>query len=79
MRFCFCFFNWYSYKSYELCRRNKNLVSKALFDQYISQDDFVSVNNALREYDDMKEEVYVLKNILILEIEFTKTNYEKLE
>ena len=47
----------------------KVLISKALTDSYISQDEFVSVNNALREYDDMKEEI---KNLN------TSTNYPKL-
>ena len=31
-------------------------ISKALIDSYISQDEFVSVNNVLREYNKMKEE-----------------------
>ena len=32
------------------------LISKALIDSYISHDKFVSVNNVLREYYEMKEE-----------------------
>ena len=32
------------------------LISKALIDSYISHDEFVSVNNLLREYTDMKKE-----------------------
>ena len=32
------------------------LISKALINPYISHDDFVSVNNVLREYNEMKEE-----------------------
>ena len=32
------------------------LISKALIDSYISYDEFVSVNNLLREYTDMKIE-----------------------
>ena len=32
------------------------LISKALTDSYISHDGFVSVNNVLREYNEMKEE-----------------------
>ena len=47
----------------------KVLISKALTDSYISQDEFVLVNTALREYDDMKEEI---KNLN------TSTNYPKL-
>ena len=34
----------------------KVLISKALIDSYISHDEFVSVNNVLREYNKMKEE-----------------------
>ena len=37
------------------------LYSRALIDSYISHDEFVSVNNVLREYDDIKEEVKNLK------------------
>ena len=33
----------------------KDLFSKFLIDSYISHDKFVSVNNALREYNEMKE------------------------
>ena len=33
------------------------LVSKALVDSYISHDRFVSVNNILREYNEIKEEI----------------------
>ena len=33
------------------------LISKALIDSYISHDEFVSVNNALIEYNEMKEEI----------------------
>ena len=32
------------------------LISKALMDSYINYDEFVSVNNVLREYNKMKEE-----------------------
>ena len=31
------------------------LISKGFTDSYISHDEFVSVNNVLREYDDMKK------------------------
>ena len=31
------------------------LMYKALIDSYISHDEFVSVNNALREYNEMKK------------------------
>ena len=33
------------------------LISKSLIDSYISHDDFVSVNNVLREYNEMKNEI----------------------
>ena len=33
------------------------LISKALIDSYISHDEFVSINNVLREYYEMKEAI----------------------
>ena len=33
------------------------LISKALIDSYISDDKFVSINNVLREYDEMNQEI----------------------
>ena len=33
------------------------LISNALIDSYISHDNFVLLNDVLREYDDMKEEI----------------------
>ena len=33
------------------------LISKALIDAYINHDKFVLVNNVLREYNEMKEEI----------------------
>ena len=33
------------------------LISKALIDLYISHDKFISINNVLKEYEDMKEKV----------------------
>ena len=33
------------------------LISEALFDPYISHGELVSVNNVLREYNEMKEEI----------------------
>ena len=33
------------------------LISKFLIDSYISHGEFVSVNNVLREYSDMKKEI----------------------
>ena len=35
----------------------KVVISKALINSYISHDQFVSVNNMLREYYEMKEEI----------------------
>ena len=40
------------------------LISKALFDWYMSHDEFVSVNNVLREYYEMKKEIKILKLLL---------------
>ena len=33
------------------------MISKALIDSYIIYDEFVLVNNVLRKYDNMKEEI----------------------
>ena len=33
------------------------LISKNLIDKYIDHDEFVSVNNGLKEYDDIKEAI----------------------
>ena len=33
------------------------LISNAIIDSYISHDEFVSVNNMLREYDEIKEQI----------------------
>ena len=33
------------------------LISKSLTDSYISHDEFVSINNVLRDYNDMNEEI----------------------
>ena len=37
------------------------LISKALIDSTISHDEFILVNNVLKEYGDMKEEIKKLK------------------
>ena len=37
------------------------LISKASINLCITQDEFVSVNNVVREYDDAKEEIKSLK------------------
>ena len=41
------------------CKLNtvEGLISKALTDSYITHDEFVSVNNVLREYNEMKNEI----------------------
>ena len=36
---------------------NEVLISKALIDSYISHDEFISVNNVLREYNEIKEQI----------------------
>ena len=43
-------------------------ISKALIDSYISYDEFVLLNNALREYDDMKEGNKHLKTLTVQQI-----------
>ena len=40
------------------------LISKALLDAYISHADFVSVNNLLGEYNEMKQKIKNLKNVV---------------
>ena len=35
----------------------KVLIYEALFDLYINHDEFVSLNNVLREYNEMKEAI----------------------
>ena len=37
------------------------LISKSLIDSYISGDEFVSVNNVLKGYHEMKKEIKILK------------------
>ena len=39
----------------------KILISKTLIDSNISHDEFVLINNVLKEYNDMKEEIKNLK------------------
>ena len=38
------------------------LISKALIDSYISHDEFILVDNELKEYDVIKEEI---KNLIV--------------
>ena len=37
------------------------LISKTLIDSNITNDEFVSLNNVLKEYDDMKKDIKNLK------------------
>ena len=37
------------------------LISKALIDSNINHDEFILINNVLKEYNDMKEEIKSLK------------------
>ena len=37
-------------------------LSKTLIDSYTDHDEFVSVNNVLREYNEMKEEIKISEN-----------------
>ena len=41
----------------------KVLVSKALIDLYVIYDEFLLINNALKQYDDMKEKIKNVNNI----------------
>ena len=41
------------------------LISKTLIESYISHDGFVLINNVLKEYDDMKEEIKNSRNSLV--------------
>ena len=55
------------------------LISKALVELYISDDKFASVNNVLREHDDMKEQTENRKSkhfINILVFSFVITLFE---
>ena len=44
------------------------LISKALIDSVISHDEFVLINNVLKEYNEMKDEIKSLKR-------FNRTSY----
>ena len=48
------------------------LISKALIDWYISHDEFLSVNNELREYNEKHKEI---KKICVIYYIKTMTNY----
>ena len=58
----------------------KVLISKALIGPYINHDQFVSVNEVLREYDKMKEEIKILKmlwNMLYKSMEMYCVSFKK--
>ena len=38
------------------------IMSKALIELYIRHDEFVSINKVLREYNEMKKEIKILKS-----------------
>ena len=42
------------------------LISKALIDSNISHEEFVLINNALKEYDNMKEEIKRVQHLKVL-------------
>ena len=48
-------------KQYFLAKAKLNstevLISKALIDLYINHDEFISINNVLKEYDEIKEKI----------------------
>ena len=46
--------------------RTEVLISKALIDSNISHDEFVLINNVLKEYDHIKEETTNLKTWIVL-------------
>ena len=49
-----------------MCGYLEVLISKASIDSNISYDEFVLINNVLKEYDEMKEEIKNLKTYSIL-------------
>ena len=58
------------------------LISKALIDSYISHDEFFSVNNALRKYNEIKKEIKelcVIYHIKTMETDFVSVVRKILE
>ena len=45
----------------------KVLISKALIDSYITYGEFFSASNVLREYDDMREAIIILRSQWFIE------------
>ena len=62
------------------------MISKALIDLYINHDEFISVNNVVREYNEMKEKMknpennveYIYKNIIYKIIYNIISKYNKI-
>ena len=52
----------------------EDLVSKSLIDSFISQEDFLSVNKLLREYNEMGEEIKNPENFVAYIIQKQWTN-----
>ena len=52
----------------------EDLVSKSLIDSFISQEDFLSVNKLLREYNEMGEEIKNPENFVAYVIQKQWTN-----
>ena len=52
----------------------EDLVSKSLIDSFISQEDFLSVNKLLREYNEMGEEIKNPENFVVYIIQKQWTN-----
>ena len=52
----------------------EDLVSKSLIDSFISQEDFLSVNKLLREYNEMGEEIKNPENFVTYIIQKQWTN-----
>ena len=42
------------------------IISKALINSVISHDEFVLINNVLKEYNEMKKEIKKIKDLLVL-------------
>ena len=52
----------------------EDLVSKSLIDSFVSQEDFLSVNKLLREYNEMGEEIKNPENFVAYIIQKQWTN-----
>ena len=63
----------------------KVLIFKSLIDSYISQDEFVSINNSLREYNEIKSEkkkawnfcgIYYIKKVDVSRKKYARNGLE---